>query len=166
MFALLAPLFLPGCLLPVPQLENAAADGRWAVTVKNETDGCTFDNWVPGAVAGFEIVIEQFGEENRELAARLDGLAGLALWVGLGTAELKGRVEGNELSLILRGVNNETASDGCVFRRELRVTAEVDGDRLVGGRIAHFPMRTGAPECPNLVNCEALQTFDGRRVGD
>ena len=162
----LAPLALSACLLPVPELENASVEGKWTVTAKNETDQCMFDNWVPGALASFEIVIEQFGENDREVTARLDGLLGFAFWVGVGTADLKGQIQGDQLSLSLLGVNNEMATNGCVFKREIRVTAQVDKDRLERGQITNIPRPiAAAPECEKFLRCQASQSFDGRRLG-
>lgn len=163
--AVVAPLALGSCLLGVPALENAAIDGRWSIIIKSEVDQCMFDGWTPGTVAGLEIVIDQFGDGGRDVKARLDGLAGLGFWLALGTAELSGRIEGDQLSLTMLGINDEKALNGCVFRRELRVTAQVDGDRLRQGRIVHIPTAGTAPECQMFVSCQALQSFDGTKVG-
>ncbi len=163
---LAAPFVLSACVLSVPELENAAIQGRWSLTLKNEEDQCMFNGWMPGALATFDIVIDQFGAKGRDVSARLDGFLGLAFWIGLGTADLSGRIEGDQLSLTMLGINNETAADGCVFKREIRVTAQVEGDRLTRGRISHIPTGSSGDACQMYKTCRAVQTFDGRRLGE
>jgi len=156
---------LPACLVSVPSLENAEVAGRWSLTVKNEDDNCMFEGWTAGGVGTFEIVMNQFGEDRREVNARLDGLLGLALWLGLGTQDLSGVVEGDELSLTMFGARDETASTGCVFRREIRVKTRIEGDRLRNGEIIQRPRPISGTGCERESTCRALQSFDGVRVG-
>ena len=160
----LATVFLlPACLLTVPELENAKAEGRWTLTLKNEEDKCGFEGWMPGGGA-FEIVIRQGGSNEREIEATLEGVVGLVLWFGLGTNALVGSIEGDQLSLAMFNTKPETAANGCLFKRELQVTAQVDGDRLKHGRVLHIPTAGPEPQCQQYRACQALQTFDGRRL--
>ncbi|MDX2024555.1 MAG: hypothetical protein SF187_30215 [Deltaproteobacteria bacterium] len=159
--ALVALATSAGCWLGVPPLQNAPVSGTWSMSIKNGSDACMTDGWMPGAVSSFEIKLQQFGEDNEQVSAELQGILGLAFWLGVGSSTLTGRIEGDELSLTLLGAKDEMLR-GCTYRREVRVTARVQSDRLRDGRITHI-IRTDAA-CPGISGCELQQTFDGTRI--
>jgi hypothetical protein len=154
---------LPSCLLGVPELENAKVEGTWSMSVKNEANGCMFEEWAPGSVNAFEIKLEQFGEKKSDVNAQLQGLVGLAFWAGIGTSTLTGKIDGEELDLTLLGTKDEVTK-GCVFRREIHVTAQVQKDRFREGRIVHMLRATPGGSCGPLNGCQTMQTFDGTRI--
>lgn len=152
-----------GCLLGVPALQNARVDGTWNMSVKNEADHCMFDGWMPGSVNSIEIKIEQFGDDEGDINAQLQGLLGFVFWAGLGTSTLTGNIKGEDLDLTLLGTKDEILR-GCTFRREIRVTARAKSDRLRDGRITHVLRTAGGQVCATLNACQAIQTFDGTRI--
>lgn len=154
---------ISGCLLEVPALKNARVAGAWNISIKNEKDTCMFDGWMPGSVNSLELKIDQFGDDQGDINAQLQGLLGFVFWAGVGTATLTGTISGEDLDLTLLGTKDEMLR-GCTFRREIRVKVKSKADRLTNGRLTHVLRATGASTCETLNACEAIQTFDGTRI--
>ena len=121
------------------------------------------EGWMTGGVSSLDIKLEQFGAANEQVSAQLQGIAGLALWLGVGSSTLTGRIQGDKLDLTLLSERDELLR-GCVYRREIRVTTQVKGDRLRDGVITHLFRAPAGPACPGIDRCQAVQTFDGTRI--
>ena len=151
MLVVLGVLAASGCSDP------ADVEGTYSVGVTNREDGCAFGWQVGEQNPGISVVVTQSGESA---TAEIQGFAGLAVGVALGTNKFSGTVDGNELDLLAAGTNPKTMGN-CTFTYDGRITATLTGDALQG-TIVYAANTNNNSDC-SAVKCASSQDFSGSR---
>lgn len=148
---------LPGCGDGEGEFTvNVAGDYTLALTNRGST--CDFPDWVEGeSASGIPFNVTQNGSE---LQGTVEGLAGLAVALRLGSAEFQGTAKGNTLSLTNYGT--VAAREGnCSFTYNAIVRGTLT-DNAISGTITYEPATNDNPDCAD-VECSAVQEFSGSR---
>jgi hypothetical protein len=161
-------LLAPGCLVDIPEVENANLAGTWTLTIANRDNGCAFADWnADGAnTLTADLTITQ---EQANVRATVEGLVWVIFALGLGSPNLDGTVDGQDLDLSLKSQTEVMGPKTCVYTLQVRAVAKVvrkDGVQVLqDGRITYSPFtfKDANPDCQPLMGCENLQVFSGLR---
>jgi hypothetical protein len=132
--------------------------GSYTVSVTNADNGCSLDNWEPGkSTSDIPFVIEQQG---KNLNGTLQGLAGVALGLSIGTNNFDGTASGDDFDLTAHGTSMH-AQGTCMFELNAEINGSISGD-LISGTITYAPATSNDPACASL-QCASTQNFNGTR---
>jgi hypothetical protein len=152
-----------GCDPDIPPLGAANLDGRWNFSFENIENGCEFSEWTIGERITVPFLLFQ---KERDLTARADGFAGLALSIGLGTPNFSGTVVGRTLRLQALSTTEFPGSGACAYLLRVTVEGQANGDFIDEGVVIWEPAQdNGHPDCERSRGCESIQTFRGVREG-
>lgn len=165
------------CLIAVPPLRPALSEGSYTLTVTNGPDGCGFYNWTMGESLETPLFIRQMTPTAAdpavaEISGALVGVGGLLVALGVGSHEFTGTVQGQALTLRVRGTTLQTRGS-CNFLFDLIGTARVDGpagpdasgDTFLRNGVIRWVASPVSGDCSAYRSCSTVQTFTGRRTG-
>ena len=110
------------------------------------------------AIGGVGMVLTQTGSQ---VDAQVQGVAGLALGLVVGSDTFKGNVSGNALDLSISGTM--PGSNGtCAYTREARLLGKVASDVITGSVTYRFVTNMTA-DCGTRNTCQDVQIFNGTR---
>jgi hypothetical protein len=132
--------------------------GSYTVSVTDADNGCMIDSWVAGkSTSDIPFVIEQ---QSTNVTGSLQGLAGLALAVSIGTAMFQGTTTSDDFDMTAYGTTAHTQGS-CMFKLNAEIKGSISGD-LISGTITYAPATTNDPACASI-QCTSTQTFNGTR---
>ena len=140
--------------------DTVDASGDYTLAVTNGDNDCGYQGWTEGEQAsGIPFIVTQDDDDN--VTATIDGLAGA--WVGLvlGSRMFEGEVSGSRLELTLFGTNSYN-DGGCTYTVNGEVLATLNDDALEG-TISYVPSTNDSPDCGTLNDCASVQEFNGTR---
>jgi hypothetical protein len=108
--------------------------------------------------SGVQLVVTQTGSQ---VSAQVQGVAGIALALVMGSDTFQGTVSGNTLDLTISGTL--AGSNGtCAYTRNARLVADVSGDVITGSVTYSFATNKTA-DCGIRDTCQDIQKFNGTR---
>jgi hypothetical protein len=135
------------------------AEGTYSVAVTNRDNGCSFANWTIGeSAANIQVVITQ---QDDNASATVTGVTGGVLNLWLGSNVFAGKVNGNQLDLLLTGTRAQTTGN-CTWTVNGEIDARLNGDTLVG-RINYVGASNDASDCTPIEGCVTYQDLNGTR---
>lgn len=139
--------------------DPANVAGSYTIALTNRDNGCMFANWMVGnQTSNVPVELTQSGESA---SATVNGVAGVALDLALGSRIYTGKVDGDHIALDLFGTRAQQ-SGNCAFTYNSRIDADITGDTLVG-RVEYTAQTNNNPDCAALENCLSFQDFNGTR---
>jgi hypothetical protein len=142
-----------GCSDPVD------AEGTYSLSVTNRDNGCNFANWTVGdSATGIKVAINQQGENAN--ADVMDGTRAVLDFL-LGGHVFNGKIDGNELDLVLLGTRSTTMGN-CTLTVDAQMLAELNGDVLTG-RFNYSYHGNGNSDCLPYDGCITYQDMNGTR---
>jgi hypothetical protein len=148
---------LPGCGDGEDEF-TVNVTGDYTVALTNRESTCDFPDWVEGeSASGISLNIMQNGSE---LSGTVDGLAGVALALRLGSSEFEGSAKGSTLTLTNYG-SIPARQGNCSFTYNATVRGTLR-DNAISGTITYTPATNDNPDCAS-VECSAVQEFSGAR---
>ena len=149
-FVLLA--VLAGC-----GTDPAQVAGNYTVALTNRTNGCNYANWqVDQSTSGVAV---QFTQTDTSISATVNGLAGGALSLVLGTNVFTGSIDGNALDLKITGTVGQTMGN-CAYTRNAEIVATY-ANNSISGSVRYTNADNGNSDC--VPGCVSLQDFAGSR---
>ena len=152
---LLTALLALGCGGESPA--NVAGTYTLALTV--EQTGCGI---VGGAVgdtsSGVQVIITQSGGD---VTCQVQGVAGLALALAMGSDTFAGKMAGNSLDASIAGTT-PGSSGTCAYTRNARLQAKLSGDTLTGS-VTYTYATNQTADCDGKNSCKDVQAFNGTR---
>ena len=136
---------------------NAAGD--YTVTVTDGNNGCNLPNWTSGATSSATVTVTQ---SQNNVTAVVNGVAGVALNLGLGSNSFTGKIDGGDLDLHLFGTRINTAGN-CTYTLNAEIRASVNGNNL-SGQIDYTSATNGNPDCATIGKCDSFQDLSGMRM--
>jgi hypothetical protein len=110
--------------------------------------------------SGVEIVVAQPGAGS-DVTGQVQGVAGLALALAMGSDTFTGKMAGNSLDMSISGTM--AGSNGtCAFTRNAHLDAKLSGDVLTGTVTYTFATNKTA-DCGTRDTCQDIQAFNGTR---
>lgn len=141
---------------------NDPADftGEYTVNVTNAKNSCPDEeSWKEGDTRrGFSLTITQTGGA---VTAKVGGLEGGGLWLGLGSSTYAGTATDRQIELSLLGTNTKTLGS-CTYTINSVARAELNGD-VLAGTVTYTRAVNAEPDCQALVGCSGVQLFNGVR---
>lgn len=132
--------------------------GDYTVAGTDRTNGCNFQNWMEGNTFNADVTITQNGSSA---TATVNGAAGLALDLLLGTHTFTGSVDGNAIKLTATGTRANT-SGNCTYTYNSEIDATLTGDTLTG-KINYRAATNNNSDCATIQGCTSYQDFNGTR---
>ncbi|HWZ90678.1 MAG TPA: hypothetical protein VNW92_17580, partial [Polyangiaceae bacterium] len=130
----------------------------YTVSVTNADNGCAIANWEVGkSTSDIPFLIEQ---QDKNLNGTLQGLAGIALGLAIGTNKFQGTATGNEFDLTAYGTTMH-AQGNCMYELNAEIQGSISGD-AISGTIKYSPATSNNPDCASL-QCSSTQNFNGTR---
>jgi hypothetical protein len=137
----------------------ADVTGTYTIALTVKEVGCQIlGGQVGDSSTGVQIVITQTGAQA---SAKVNGVAGLALGLSMGTDTFTGSVAGNNLDLSIDGTM-AGSSGTCAYTRNAHLQAKLSGDVLVG-TVTYTYATNRTADCGSLSACEDVQAFNGTR---
>ena len=133
--------------------------GTYALSLTVQKNDCGIvGNAVGESSSGVGMVLTQTGSQ---VDAQVQGVAGLALGLVVGSDTFKGNVSGNALDLSISGTM--PGSNGtCAYTREARLLGKVASDVITGSVTYRFVTNMTA-DCGTRNTCQDVQIFNGTR---
>jgi hypothetical protein len=137
---------------------SANLAGSYTVSVTNADNGCMIQNWEVGkSTSDIPFLIEQ---QDKNLNGTLQGLAGAALFLSIGTNMFAGTATGSEFDITAHGTTMQMQG-ACMYELNAEIEGSISGD-LISGRIKYAPATSNDPACASL-QCSSTQNFNGTR---
>jgi hypothetical protein len=159
--ACLAPVLLLsafGCSSDSSFQASPNVAGSYTVSVTDADNGCSLDNWDAGkSTSDIPFTIDQ---QAANLNGTLQGLAGVALNLAIGTNMFDGTATGDDFDLTAYGKIMHTQGT-CMFELNAEIRGSISGD-LISGTITYAPATSNDPACASL-QCTSTQNFNGTR---
>ena len=152
---LLAILLACGCSSEAPA--NVAGTYTLSLTVK-QTECGILGGTVGDSSSGVQIVVTQNGAE---VSAQVQGVAGLALAIAMGSDTFTGKVAGNSIDVSIDGTM-AGSSGTCAYTRNAHFEAELSGDVLVG-TVTYTYATNKTADCGGKDACQDIQAMNGTR---
>jgi hypothetical protein len=138
---------------------DADVAGEYTIAVTNQENGCMFNDWEVGnTMSNIPLTITQ---NESAITGTIGGPAGVFLGVFLGSSELSGTVDGEDIELTRFGTTSAVEGE-CSFRLNLAAVAEIDGDFLAGDLLYTYDTNP-SPDCGFRSTCVTRQSFNGTR---
>ena len=157
----LAPCLLlcsAGCSSDSNFQSAANVAGNYTVSVTNADNGCMLDNWEVGkSSSDIPFLIEQ---QDKNLNGTLQGVAGLALGLAIGTNKFQGTANGAAFDITAYGIVMHTQG-ACMYELNAEISGSISGD-AISGTIKYAPATSNSPDCASL-RCSSTQDFNGTR---
>jgi len=135
------------------------AEGTYTLSVTNRDNGCNFANWQEGdSATNIKVAINQEGENAN--ADVMDGTRAVLDFL-IGGHTFNGKVDGNELDLVLLGTRSSTQGN-CTLTVDAQLLAELNGDVLTG-RFNYSYNGNGNSDCAPYDGCITYQDMNGTR---
>jgi hypothetical protein len=144
-----------GCSSDSPS--DVAGTYTLALTVQ-QTECGILAGQVGDSSSGVGMVVTQSGSD---VTGQVQGLAGLALGLAMGSDTFTGKVAGASLDLAIAGTM-AGSSGTCAFTRNARMQATLSGDVLTGTVTYTFATNRTA-DCGTRDTCKDVQRFNGTR---
>jgi len=148
-------LFVCACGSDTP----ADVAGTYTLSLTVQENECgILGNAVGESSSGVGLVAAQNGSQ---VDAQVQGVAGLALALVMGSDTFKGTVAGNALDLSISGTM--PGSNGtCAYTRDARLAATVSGD-VIQGSVTYRYVTNKTADCGTRDTCQDVQIFNGTR---
>ncbi len=137
---------------------DANVAGNYQVSLTNKDNGCSIGNWMVGAQPTATATVVQDGSN---VTLMVNGLAGVAIAVLLGTNEYRGDVSGDDVRLEVIGTAGMTTGN-CAYTYNSTIEATLSGDTMAG-RIEYRAATNGGTDCGTRTNCLSFQDFNATR---
>ncbi len=108
--------------------------------------------------SGVQILVTQSGSD---VTAQVQGVAGLALALAMGTASFTGKVAGHDLDLSIDGTM-AGSSGTCAYTRNAHLQAKLSGDVLIG-TVTYTYATNKTADCGSKSTCQDIQAMNGTR---
>jgi hypothetical protein len=133
--------------------------GTYSVNTTVQKNDCGILGKDPGSSStGVTVAITQDGSQ---VSAQVQGVAGIALQLGMGSDTFTGHVSGSSLDLAISGTM--AGSQGtCAYTRNARLEAKLVGDAL-SGTLTYTYATNKAADCGTLSTCQDVQLMNGTR---
>jgi hypothetical protein len=133
--------------------------GTYTLSLTVQKNDCGIvGNAVGESSSGVQLAVTPAGSL---VDAQVQGVAGLALALVMGSDTFKGNISGNALDLSISGTM--PGSNGtCAYTRESRLTGKVVGDVITGSVTYRFVTNKTA-DCGTRDTCQDVQIFNGTR---
>jgi len=153
-----APLLaLLACACGSDSPSNVAGTYSLSLTVQQNQCGIIGGS-VGDSSSGVGVVVTQTGSQA---SGQVQGVAGLALALAMGSDTFTGNVAGNSLGLSISGTM-AGSSGTCAFTRNAHLAATLSGDVLTGSVTYTFATNKTA-DCGTRDTCKDIQVFNGTR---
>jgi hypothetical protein len=135
------------------------AEGTYTLSVTNRDNGCNFDMWTVGnSATNIKVAINQEGEDAN--ADVMDGTRAVLDFL-LGGHVFNGKIDGDELDLVLLGTRSTTMGN-CTLTVDAQLLATLSGDVLTG-RFNYSYHGNGNSDCAPYDGCITYQDMNGTR---
>ena len=160
--AVLIFLALGACLVPAAcGSGDVDPTGDYQITIVNRENGCHFEGWTEGTTTPYVVLGIRKSLESPALTGEIQGLAGAWVSLVLGTMQMTGEVDGDEVTLTLHGTR-QLVQNGCSYNVIGTMHGPLEGDFL-SGDIDYTTATNGSPDCGDLQTCSSRQEFNGTR---
>ncbi len=133
--------------------------GTYTLALTMQQNDCgILGNSVGESSTGVSLVVTQSGADVR---ATVQGVAGLALGLSMGSDTFTGTVSGDALDLWIAGTMSGS-SGTCAYTRNAHLVAKLSGDVLTGTVTYTFASNKTA-DCGFRDTCQDMQLFTGAR---
>jgi hypothetical protein len=133
--------------------------GTYSLSLAVQQTECGILGGSPGDTSsGVQIVVTQAGSE---VSAQVQGVAGLALALAMGTDTFTGKVAGDNLDLSIAGTMAGSGGT-CAYTRNARFQAKLSGDVLVGS-VTYTYATNKTADCGAKDTCQDIQAMNGTR---
>jgi hypothetical protein len=157
-FASCVLLSIAGCSSDSSFAASSNLAGSYTVSVTNADNGCMIQNWEAGkSTSDIPFLIEQ---QDKNLNGTLQGLAGAALFLSIGTNMFVGTATGSDFDITAHGTTMH-AQGTCMYELNAEIQGSISGD-LISGTIKYAPATSNDPACASL-QCSSTQNFNGTR---
>lgn len=133
--------------------------GTYTMSLTVQQNDCgILGNSVGESSTGVTVVVTATGSQ---VEAQVQGVAGLALALEMGSSTFTGNVSGNALDLSISGTM--AGSNGtCAYTRKAHLVGTVSGDVITGSVSYGFATNKTA-DCGTRDTCQDVQIFNGTR---
>jgi len=140
---------------------DANVAGNYTAAITNRADGCSIGWAVGESSTGIELTVTQSGSDVTLMVNPLS-LPGVFLGGLLGTNSFQGEVDGDDVSLSVKGMKDNNIST-CTFKFNADIDAVQDGDTMTG-RVEYRAATNGDDACGSRTGCLSVQEFNATRA--
>lgn len=135
--------------------------GTYTIALTVQKDDCgILGNQVGETTSDVKMVIMQ-ATGSSQITAEVQGLAGLALGISMGTATFTGVVSGSTIDASISGTM-AGSSGTCAYTRNARLVATLSGDTVQGSVVYTYATNKTA-DCGSKATCQDIQLMNGTR---